>query len=122
MMEDNSKAMSLPELLTSTSFQTFTNNHGTMMKNAYPNGAGNGFFFLFKDRTILETADHVCHPFDHEQGRTQRVFEDKVLFAILNMLFVREWMRKSIALTDMRLIKRLNVVYSKNPIQCLQII
>lgn len=46
--------------------------------------------WLHKDRVLLVTADHVCHPFDHEQGRTQRVFEDRVLFTILNMLFVWE--------------------------------
>lgn len=54
------------------------------MKNAYPNGAGSGFFFLHRDRVILVTADHVCHPFDHEPGRTQRVFEDKDVALVNN--------------------------------------
>lgn len=80
--------MSLLELLTRTRLQIFTYKQGTMMKNAYPNGAGSGFFILHKERVILVTADHVCHPFDHEPGRTQRVFEDK------DVALVNNWVEK----------------------------
>lgn len=86
MIEDNQ--MSLLELLTRTRLQIFTYKQGTMMKKAYPNGAGSGFFFLHKDKVILVTADHVCHPFDHEPGRTQRVFEDK------DVALVNNWIEK----------------------------
>ena len=86
MAEQNQ--MSLLELLTRTRLQIFTYKQGTMMKQAYPNGAGSGFFFLHKERVILVTADHVCHPFDHEPGRTQRVFEDK------DVALVNNWVEK----------------------------
>ena len=59
------------------------------MKNAYPDGAGSGFFFSHQKHVILVTADHVCHPFDHENGRTQRVFEDK------DVALVNNWVEKN---------------------------
>ena len=80
--------MSLLELLNRTRLQIFTYKQGTMMKNAYPDGMGSGFFFLHKDRVMLVTADHVCHPFDYEPGRTQRVFEDK------DVALVNNWVEK----------------------------
>lgn len=94
-MEDNSKSMSLLELLTRTRFQIFTYQRGTMMKNAYPDGMGSGFFLLHKEKVILVTADHVCHPFDHVQGRTQRVFEDK------DVALVNNWVEKDAKGIDM---------------------
>lgn len=51
-MEDNSKSMSLLELLTRTRLQIFTYKQGTMMKNAYPDGMGSGFFLLHKEKVI----------------------------------------------------------------------
>lgn len=94
-MEDNSKSMSLLELLTRTRLQIFTYEQGTMMKNAYPDGMGSGFFLLHKEKVILVTADHVCHPFDHVQGRTQRVFEDK------DVALVNNWVEKDAKGIDM---------------------
>lgn len=93
MAEQNQ--MSLLELLNRTRLQIFTYKQGTMMQNAYPNGAGSGFFFLHKNRVILVTADHVCHPFDHEPGRTQRVFEDK------DVALVNNWVEKDEKGVDM---------------------
>lgn len=95
MMEDTSKSMSLLELLTRTRIQIFTYKQGTMMKNAYPGGMGSGFFLLHKEKVILVTADHVCHPFDHEQGRTQRVFEDK------DVALINNWVEKDAKGVDM---------------------
>lgn len=83
-MIEEMKPISLLELLTRTRLQIFTYEQGTMMKQAYPNGAGSGFFLLHKDRVILVTADHVCHPFDHAPGRTHRVFEDKDVALVNN--------------------------------------
>lgn len=50
---------------------------------------GSGFFFLYKEKVILVTADHVCHPFDHVPGRSQRAFEDK------NVALVNNWVEKN---------------------------
>ena len=58
------------------------------MKKAYPDGAGSGFFIQHKGKIILVTADHVCHPFDYEPGRTKRVFEDK------DVAIVNNWVEK----------------------------
>ena len=88
-MAEEPKQMSLLELLTRTRLQIFTYKQGTMMKNAYPDGAGSGFFFRHQKHVILVTADHVCHPFDHENGRTQRVFEDK------DVALVNNWVEKN---------------------------
>lgn len=94
-MAGEQKPMSLLELLTRTKLQIFTYEQETMKKNAYPNGMGSGFFFLHKDRMMLVTADHVCHPFDHEPGRTQRVFEDK------DVALVNNWVEKDANGVDM---------------------
>lgn len=95
MMDDNSKSMSLLELLTRTRLQIFTYKQGTMMKNAYPSGMGSGFFLLHKEKVILVTADHVYHPFDYEHGRTQRVFADK------DVALVNNWVEKDAKGMDM---------------------
>jgi len=75
------------------------------MKNAYPNGAGSGFFFLHKDRVILVTADHVCHPFDHELGRTHRVFEEK------EVALVNNWVEKDENGVDMQILTPVGKFY-----------
>ena len=82
-MEENSKPMSLLELLNRTRLQVFTYEQGTLAKMAYPDGAGSGFFLRHKDKVILVTADHVCHPFDHNPNTKQRTFVDKDV-AIVN--------------------------------------
>lgn len=51
-MEEDTKPMSLLELLSRTRLQVFTYEQGTMAKMAYPNGAGSGFFLRHKDRMI----------------------------------------------------------------------
>lgn len=83
-----SKPMSLLELLNRTRLQVFTYEQGTLAKMAYPNGAGSGFFLLHKDKVILVTADHVCHPFDHEPNVKQRAFVDK------DVAIVNNWVEK----------------------------
>ena len=75
--------MNLLELLTRTRLQVFTYEQDTLAKMAYPNGAGSGFFLRHKDKVILVTATHVCHPFDHEPNVKQRAFVDKDV-AIVN--------------------------------------
>ena len=97
--------MRLLELLTRSRLQIFTYKQGTMMKNAYPNGAGSGFFFLHKDRVILVTADHVCHPFDHELGRTHRVFEEK------EVALVNNWVEKDENGVDMQILTPVGKFY-----------
>lgn len=57
-MTEENEQMSLLELLTRTRLQIFTYKQGKMMQNAYPNGAGSGFFIRHKGRIILVTADH----------------------------------------------------------------
>lgn len=69
--------MRLLELLTRTRFQVFTFPLGTMKSSVFPNGAGSGFMLKYKGKIFFITADHVCHPFDHEIGRKGRAFVDK---------------------------------------------
>ncbi len=80
--------MNLLELLTRTRFQVFTFPKGDMKNGEYPDGAGSGFILRHKDKSIFVTADHVCHPFDHEPERTKRIFEDK------DVAIVNNWIEK----------------------------
>ena len=104
-MTEENEHMSLLELLTRTRLQIFTYEQGKMMQNAYPNGAGSGFFIRHKGRIILVTADHVCHPFDHEPGRTQRVFEDK------DVALVNNWTEKDDNGVDMSILTPIGGFY-----------
>lgn len=87
--------MSLLELLTRTRLQVFTYKQGTMAKMAYPDGAGSGFFLRHKDRVMLVTADHVCHPFDHKPEVNQRAFADK------DVAIVNNWTEKDANAVEM---------------------
>lgn len=78
--------MRLLEVLTRTRFQIFTFSMGNMKAGGYPDGAGSGFMLLHKGKTIFVTADHVCHPFDHKPGVTQRVFMDKEVGLVNNFI------------------------------------
>lgn len=99
------KPMTHLEFLNRTRFQIFTYKQGTMTKNAYPGGIGSGFFLLHKEKVILVTADHVCHPFDHVLGRTQRVFEDK------DVALVNNWVEKDVKGIDMPILTPVGVFY-----------
>lgn len=87
-MKGGFKPMSLLELLNRTRLQVFTYKQGTLANMAYPDGAGSGFFLRHKDKVILVTADHVCHPFDHEPNVKQRAFVDK------DVAIVNNWVEK----------------------------
>lgn len=87
-IEKDEKQLCLLELLNRTRLQLFTFEKGTMNKS-YPNGAGSGFFFKYKDNIFLVTADHVCHPSDHKPNINQRAFEDKDV-GIVNNFVVKD--------------------------------